>query len=129
MKVLKSLSLIFGVFSSFYSGSGFQLHNHVEPIKSLSFFPFTQSNIDKIQEDYGKEIVLQISSLLPKFDTIGHDILRANHDFIQDVLATPYLEHESKKSIILFSIKLAQHGDDMGSYILQQYYNIVDACL
>ena len=129
MKVLKNLSLIFGVFSSFYSGSGFQVYNHIEPINSLSFFPFTQGNFDKIQEDYGKELVLQVSSLLPRFDTVGHKILSANHDFIQNVLATPYLEHESKKSIILFSIKLAQHGDDMGSYILQQYYNIVNACL
>ena len=95
-----------------------------------SFFPFLDSNhIHHIHQETGKEIVLQVSSLLPKLDTVGHDILRANHDYIQNVLANDILSHEAKKTAILFSIKLAQYGDDMGSHILQQYYNIVNACL
>ena len=98
----------------------------------MIYFPFIDNqkdNLDMIQQKAGKEIVLQISSMLPKFDTIGHDILRANHDFINNVLNNDLLSHDMKKDIILGSIKLAQHGDDMGSFILQQYYNIVDACL
>ena len=50
-------------------------------------------------------------------------------DYIENVLSNDILNHEAKKAAILFSIKLAQYGDDMGSHILQQYYNIVDACL
>lgn len=104
---------------------------HIPP-HSQYFFPFTSSNIEKwehFQEERGKDIVLSVSSMLPKFDTVGHNILSANHDFIQDVLGNPQLDHETKKSIILFSIKLAQYGDDMGSIILQKYYNLVESCL
>jgi len=82
-----------------------------------------------INEEIGKNIVLSVSSNLPKFDSVGHKILSANHDFIEKVLHNEILSHAMKKSIILSSIKLSQMGDDMGSHILQQYYNLVDRCL
>ena len=106
--------------------------NAFKPLVLPSFFPFDQVNGEQMQdlkEHLGRETVLQVSSLLPKLDTVGHDILRANHDFIEDVLHNELLSHEMKKGAILGSIKLAQYGDDMGSHVLQQYYNIVDACL
>lgn len=80
-------------------------------------------------EEVGKNIVLSVSAGLPKFDTVGHKILSANHDFIADILKNEILSHEMKKNIILASIKLAQMGDDMGSQILQYYYNLVESCL
>lgn len=96
------------------------------------FFPFTNidhSQLENLRTETGKEIVLQVSDFLPKFDTVGHKILSANHNFIQEVLANEILNHDMKKEIILGSIKLAQYGDDMGSQILQQYYNLVNYCL
>ena len=81
---------------------------------------------DELKRTVGKKIVLEISSLLPKVDTIGHDILHANNQFIADVLSNEQFSHEFKKHIILLSIKMAQYGDDLGSFFLQQYYNIVD---
>lgn len=97
---------------------------------SPSFFPFLQpQQLEHFKQEYGEDIVLQISSLLPKLDTVGHDILRANHDYIQSVLNNEVLSHETKKTAILLSIKLAQYGDDFGSQVLQGYYNLVDACL
>tara|TARA_B100001063_G_C16773236_1_gene563145 strand:+ start:816 stop:1094 length:279 start_codon:yes stop_codon:yes gene_type:complete len=88
-----------------------------------------EDTIIDVKQELGKEAVLQLSSLLPKLDTVGHDILRANHDFIQDVLHNELLNHEAKKTAILWSIKLAQYGDDFGSKVLQEYYDIVNACL
>ena len=81
---------------------------------------------DDMKRTLGKKVVLQISSLLPKVDTIGHDILHANNEFVAKVLANDNMSHEFKKDIILFSIKMAQYGDDLGSFFLQQYYNIVE---
>ena len=100
-------------------------------LHSPSFFPFpiTPEQWSEFQQEKGKDIVLKVSSSLPQFDSVGHNILSANHDFIQTILSEEHLPHEVKKSIILLSIKLSQYGDDMGSHILQQYYNIVDACL
>tara|TARA_B100000965_G_scaffold220379_1_gene184398 strand:+ start:138 stop:563 length:426 start_codon:yes stop_codon:yes gene_type:complete len=108
----------------------------VEPPKPPSQHIFERTpetvvafDFDSIEYDLkrtvGKKIVLQISSLLPKVDTIGHDILHANNQFVVDVLANDGLSHELKKEMILLSIKLAQYGDDLGSFFLQQYYNIV----
>ena len=81
------------------------------------------------KEEIGKDVVLSVSAALPKFDTIGHKILSANHDFIYDILHNEVLSSPMKKEIILLSIRLAQMGDDMGSQILQYYYNLVDASL
>ena len=69
-----------------FSCESFKYHLLPQP---RPFFPFTASNIEKwehFQEEKGKDIVLSVSSMLPKFDTMGHKILSANHNFIQDVL-------------------------------------------
>jgi len=115
-------------------GFAFTTHSFIIPnaLDSNIFFPFSpidQQQLEHIRTETGKEIVLQVSDFLPKFDTVGHKILSANHNFIQDILANQLLSHEMKKAAILGSIKLAQYGDDMGSLILQQYYNLVDSCL
>ena len=77
----------------------------------------------------GKKVVLGISSLLPKVDSIGHNVLHANNEFISNILSHDVLNDHLKKEIVLASIRLAQHGDDMGSHLLQMYYNIVESCL
>lgn len=87
---------------------------------------------DKINHDkeLGINIVKQISSFLPKVDTIGHKVLHANNEFINDILNLgDHVPHDTKKSIILLSIKMAQMGDDFGSHLLQIYYDLVDKCL
>ena len=102
------------------------------PFNDLSHHEFINHFSEKanhLNEELGKNIVLSVSSGLPKFDTVGHKILSANHDFIEKVLHNEILSHQIKKNIILASIKLAQMGDDMGSHILQQYYNLVERCL
>lgn len=77
----------------------------------------------------GKKIVLKMSSMLPHVDSIGHNVLHANNEFISDILSHDSINDEVKKEIILFSIRMAQHGDDFGSHLLQFYYNMVDYCL
>ena len=91
-------------------------------------FPFHLSH--GIQKKCGENLVITVSSLLPNVDHIGHDVLHANNEFIVDILALDEnIPHDVKKQIILLSIKLAQYGDDMGSVILQNYYDFVDKML
>ena len=80
-------------------------------------------------KENGENIVKAISSLLPHVDSIGHKVLHANNEFINSILAMDTISDDLKKDIILFSIKLAQNGDDMGSALLQLYYDLVDKCL
>ena len=87
------------------------------------------TDIEHIKTELGKSFVINLSSLLPKVDTIGHDVLQANNKFIVDVLSYPNVPDDVKKQIILLSIKMAQYGDDLGSVFLQQYYDLVDRFL
>lgn len=91
------------------------------------------NNINHFFEDetkiIGKKIVLKMSSMLPHVDSIGHNVLHANNEFISDILSHDSISDELKKEIILFSIRMAQYGDDFGSHLLQFYYNMVDYCL
>ena len=82
-----------------------------------------------INKKLGRFIVNSISSLLPKVDSIGHNVLHANNIFISDVLGSEFIPENLKRDIILASIKLAIYGDNAGSHLLELYYNIVDACL
>ncbi len=86
-------------------------------------------DIEHIKTDIGKRLVIKLSSLLPKVDSIGHDVLQANNRFIVDVLSYPNIPDDVKKEVILLSIKIAQYGDDLGSVFLQQYYDLVDRFL
>ena len=94
------------------------------------------SNLDKILQipisedrDLGRFIVEQTSSLLPHVDTIGHKVLHANNEFITYILNLHTLPDNIKKDIVLFSIRLAQYGDNAGAHMLQFYYDLVDKCL
>jgi methionine synthase II (cobalamin-independent) len=112
-----------GKYKQWFEPNVFSLIEHSKPYEELK----------EIQEDIkvnvGNNVVKTISAALPHVDNIGHNILHANNIFINDILNNPILDHDTQKAIILFSIKLAQHGDDMGSYLLQTYYNIVDYSL
>ena len=140
---IKYLLPFFSFFSIVHS------FNNPSPIENHSFFPFHDSillsnnnnifdNLDSshfksfiehTEKDIGKFTVLKISSLLPHFDSIGHKILHANNEFVVQVLANPNISDSFKKDLILSAIKLAQHGDDFGSQLLQMYYDIVDYSL
>ena len=89
----------------------------------------TNQIINENNKIIGKKLVLGISSLLPKVDNIGHNVLHANNEFISYILSHDILNDHFKKEIVLASIRLAQNGDDFGSLLLQTYYNIVESCL
>ena len=97
--------------------------------------PVTPTLVDNmlditIRDKYlGKLIVEKISALLPRVDTIGHNVLHANNEFIDYILNDTNLSEIMKKKIVLMSIQLAIMGDNMGSTFLQLYYDIVDKCL
>ena len=113
------------------------------PLKHKELVKFHHNNddlyhtqIDKFQhlielqeKTIGKEIVMKVSGFLPHFDSIGHKILHANNEFVSKILLDTSLPDIVKKDLILFSIKMAQHGDDFGSVLLQLYYDIVNNSL
>ena len=78
----------------------------------------------------GCMIVRFISSFLPHADGIGHKVLHANNEFVNYImnLDEKKVSHKTKGRIIMLSISIAQWGDNVGSKILQMYYDIVNKC-
>jgi hypothetical protein len=109
-----------GKYKQWFEPNAFSLIEQSKPYEGLKEIQHD------IKVNVGNNVVKSISAALPHVDNIGHNILHANNIFINDILNNPVLDHDTQKAIILFSIKLAQHGDDMGSQLLQTYYNIVD---
>lgn len=106
--------------------------SYFEPNLFSSVHQFTETKENKIEyfsNLAGNEIVKFVSSALPEVDQIGHQILHANNVYINNILNNDKIPHEIQKDLILLSIKLAQYGDDMGSHLLQWYYNLVEKCL
>ena len=112
-----------GKYKQWFEPNAFSLIEQSKPYEGLKEIQHD------IKVNVGNNVVKSISAALPHVDNIGHNILHANNIFINDILNNPVLDHDTQKAIILFSIKLAQHGDDMGSQLLQTYYNIEDYSL
>tara|TARA_Y100000991_G_scaffold204145_1_gene179426 strand:+ start:1429 stop:1884 length:456 start_codon:yes stop_codon:yes gene_type:complete len=108
--------------------NSFSEYQHIDEISNNKFQILDFFHILDNKEN-GVNIVKSISSLLPHVDSIGHKVLHANNEFINTILAMDTISDDLKKDIILFSIKLAQQGDDMGSVLLQYYYDLVEKCL
>ena len=114
---------LLGKYKTWTEPNMFSLIEQSKPYSSLK-------NIgDDIKVNVGNSVVKSISAALPHVDNIGHKVLHANGKLINAILDNNILDHDTQKAIILFSIKLAQQGDDMGSQLLQMYYNIVDYSL
>tara|TARA_Y100000741_G_scaffold363620_1_gene352315 strand:- start:2761 stop:3087 length:327 start_codon:yes stop_codon:yes gene_type:complete len=79
--------------------------------------------------ELSKSIVKTTSGLLPNADSVGHHVLHANKVIIDYLLDNNDITMEYKKPIILLFIKTAQMGDNIGSYILSHYYDIVNTVL
>jgi hypothetical protein len=104
-------------------------------MKILSFIAILLSNFNQptssfnIPKIIGKQVVETFSSALPNFDSVGHHVLHANNLLIGRIIHVDFLSDELKKDIILKSIHFSQQGDNMGSHILQFYYDVVEKCL
>ncbi len=93
------------------------------PIRSI------QSLIHGIPPTLAHDIVHSTSAYLSQVDSVGHHVLKHNAEMISFVLENDKIPDELKKKVVLESIKIAQMGDNMGSHILESYYNLVNALL
>ena len=93
------------------------------PIKTI------HSLIHGIPQLLAHDIVHSTSAYLSQVDSVGHQVLKHNAEMISFVLENDKIPEELKKRIVLESIKFAQRGDNMGSHILESYYNLVNAIL
>ena len=118
------------VFINPIESANLQENSFLESVdNSNHFFEGIKTGIALKEKAIGKYVVMKVSAFLPNFDTIGHNILHANNEFVSKILLDTNLPDNVKKDLILFSIKMAQNGDEFGSYLLQMYYDIVNNSL
>ena len=95
------------------------------------FFEFVQRITKDVFIDHnygGIHIVKFISSFLPLVNNVGHNVLHLNEEFINFVVDNPHIDNTVKSHVILSFIKMAQMGDNAGTYMLQWYFDFVRFC-
>ena len=97
----------------------------------MYFILFSLSNAFIIgnMQHFKIELVEKSAQLLPKIDTIGHNLLLNNEVVIKNVLDMENVPLEIKKHIILDIIRVTQYGDQFGGFILSHYHDLVDFLL
>ena len=97
----------------------------------MYFILFSLSNAFIIgnMQHFKIELVEKTAQLLPRIDTIGHNLLLNNEVVIKNVLDMENVPLEIKKHIILDIIRVTQYGDQFGGFILSHYHDLVDFLL
>mgnify|MGYP003333764353 FL=1 len=120
---------------SLFSTNAFNIPNIKIPSKVINpllqdYNPLQRfSDIEINEKRIGHTMVESITSSLPHFDSISHTVLDTNSKVVSYVLNKNDIPDSIKKQLVLISIKMAQEGDNMGSHILQIYYDIVNNCI
>lgn len=75
-------------------------------------------------------IVDEIAKLIPNIDSnIGHNVVLLDKVIVNGLINDHLLPSELKKDIILLIIKVTQEGDNIGAFVLSNYYNLVQHIL
>ena len=82
-----------------------------------------------LNNEQSEFIVKKITGILPQVDSVAGYVLHTNDVLINEILNNNMLDVETKKSLVLFFIKLTLGGDAMGSELLQWYHDLVQCLL
>lgn len=68
----------------------------------------------------------KLTKIIPNIDLIGHNVILIDKNLIINLINNDYIDNHVKKDIILTIIRLTQEGDQIGTFVLQNYYNLVN---
>ena len=102
-------------------------------IKMISEPPVCPEYLEKVTDlldtEKSEAVVKGITGFLTKVDGFGGYVLHMNDVMINCILNNDHITMETKKSLVLFFIKMSQMGDSTGSHILQFYHDLVNCLL
>lgn len=102
-------------------------------IKMISEPPVCPEYLEKVTDlldtEKSEAVVKGITGFLTKVDGFGGYVLHMNDVMINCILNNDHITMETKKSLVLFFIKMSQIGDSTGSHILQFYHDLVNCLL
>ena len=68
----------------------------------------------------------KLTKIIPNIDLIGHNVILIDKNLIVNLINNDFIDNDIKKDIILTIIRLTQEGDQIGTFVLQNYYNLVN---
>ena len=71
----------------------------------------------------------KLTKIIPNIDLIGHNVILIDKNLIINLINNDFIDNDIKKDIILTIIRLTQEGDQIGTFVLQNYYNLVNHIL
>lgn len=134
-RLVKFISIVSVTAFSNLPSVGKTSSNTITPICPVMFDIDSLDILNKLVEfeicnkPVGHIVVQQLSGILPDLDAVSHTVLDLNRKIIHNIIEDPNLSNKNKKELILFTIKLVQDGDNVGSHILKLYFDIVNHCL
>lgn len=75
------------------------------------------------------QLIEASASILPKIDTIGHNLLLKNEVIIKSILETENIPLYLRKRMVLDIIRITQYGDIFGGIVLSHYHDLVNSLL
>lgn len=143
--MLKLLTRLFFLQTLFFPTASFNILPHQnfalnsksilkqKDIKMISEPPVCPEYLEKVTDlldtEKSEAIVKGITGFLTKVDGFGGYVLHMNDVMINCILNNDHITMETKKSLVLFFIKMSQMGDSTGSHILQFYHDLVNCLL
>lgn len=96
----------------------------------IIFLVFIYGNVYSFIPIETKIKIIEFSSkILPRIDTIGHNLLLNNEIVIKNILELEKIPLYTRKQIVLDIIRFTEYGDKFGGFILSNYHDIVDKLL
>ena len=138
-KIIKLIGLLISFVNSLQLPSVIPLQeiNNL-PIQEVNSFLVAKTNLcadsspfllNIIKNDINKDIVKNLSGLLPQADIISKKVLEWNDIWIERILYSRTIPENLKKSLIINLINIVQNGDNAGSGFLEWYKELVECLL
>ena len=87
------------------------------------------ADVFNFNENFLIHIVDKFAQSLPNIDSIGHQVILLERNLVNLLIDNHSISPDLKKNLILLIIKISQEGDQIGTFVLENFYKITDFLL
>ena len=87
------------------------------------------ADVFNFNDNFRIHIVDKFAQSLPNIDSIGHQVILLDRNLVNLLIDNHSISPDLKKNLILLIIKISQEGDQIGTFVLENFYKITDFLL
>ena len=87
------------------------------------------ADVFNFNDNFSIHIVDKFAQSLPNIDSIGHQVILLDRNLVNLLIDNHSISPDLKKNLILLIIKISQEGDQIGTFVLENFYKITDFLL